>query len=184
MDVFAVILLGCSNVASPEAEDASRLCSSIGVFLNDDGADLLSQPASDAEIAYRLPAARFSSEWGRTFSLVGEAVDVSNGYFRVLNIADYDDGTDSEERLPAGLEGWVNASDLSVVIQDRELLSGPSETAGVSYAFDDQEPSDSMSFVPRNCLGDWIFVQDETKQISGWSKNVCASQETSCEGMR
>jgi hypothetical protein len=184
-----LISLACvvGAVSSRATEIGILRSCSFGAFVTDSdpaGLNVRAGPDVSSPIVGKLPPPALSDDDPPIRSFVEvEVVAAQNGWFRIRN------ARDNALLAPPGRKvfngaGWVSGRHLSVKSQapmGRDVASARGRPVRAAVDFD----SDSFVRSARlhDCVGQWALVSSPEHRFSGWLNRICATQETSCDGV-
>lgn len=108
-----------------------------------------------------------------------------NGWFRISKITnDLYGGWPTDEIVTFSGEGWLPGDMLRVWLESPSLLSRPSDDAPVAFTVTTASSSSDYFQIDtiHACEGLWIEVEGRRgkERPRGWSRDICASQVTTC----
>src|SRR5690606_5047864 len=92
-------------------------------------------------------------------------------------------GLDTDPIVTFSGEGWLPGNVLRTWLQSWHLLSGPSDDAPIAFTATTASSTDYFRVVTLHaCDGLWMELEGRYlgKTLRGWSRDVCASQVTTC----
>jgi hypothetical protein len=109
------------------------------------------------------------------------------GWFRIAEIVtDLYGGLPTDPIITFSGEGWLPGNVLGLRVESGRLWSRPSDEAPIAFTFDEagRQPDDDGFRLDtlHGCEGLWVEVEGSyyDKRPRGWTKDVCASQVTTC----
>ena len=108
-----------------------------------------------------------------------------DGWFRISEvITDLYGGLDTDPLVTFSGEGWLPGNLLRTWLESLHLLSEPSDDAPIAFtvAAASSSSDDFQVETLHACDGLWVELEGRYlgKTLRGWSRDVCASQVTTC----
>ena len=108
-----------------------------------------------------------------------------DGWFRISEVVtELFGGWPTDPVVAFSGEGWLPGNMLRVWLESPHLLSRPSDDAPVAFTIATASSSTDYFQIDtiHACEGSWIEVEGrrDDERVRGWTKNICASQVTTC----
>lgn len=185
--VILALICAVGSVGSRATEIGILRSCSFGAFVTDSdpaGLNVRAGPDVTSAIVGKIPPQALSEDDPPIRAYVEvEVVASQGGWFRIRN------ARDNALLAPAGRKvfngaGWVSGRHLSVKSQaavGRDVASARGRPVRAAVDFD----SDAFVRSARlhDCVGQWVLVSSPEHQFNGWLNRICATQETSCDGV-
>lgn len=185
--VILALICAVGSVGSRATEIGILRSCSFGAFVTDSdpaGLNVRADPGVTSAIVGKIPPPALSEDDPPIRAYVEvEVVASQGGWFRIRN------ARDNALLAPPGRKvfngaGWVSGRHLSVKSQaavGRDVASARGRPVRAAVDFD----SDAFVRSARlhDCVGQWVLVSSPEHQFNGWLNRICATQETSCDGV-
>lgn len=185
--VILTLVCAAASVGSRATEIGVLRSCSFGAFVTDNdpaGLNVRAGPDASSAIVGKLPPPALSDDDPPIRAHVEvEVVAAQGGWFRIRNAHDNALLAPPGRKVFSGA-GWVSGRHLSVKSQaavGRDVASARGRPVRAAVDFD----SDAFVRSARlhDCVGQWVLVSSPEHQFNGWLNRICATQETSCDGV-
>jgi hypothetical protein len=203
-------LSATKNHAAPSSMAIQTACS-FGAFVNETdraGLNVRQSPSVASKLLGKLPSNFKDPDSPMVVRVEVDVLASHNGWFLIEGAKDNTILTEKPARPMYSGKGWVSGKKLAVKTQASKARLAPEANAGTAFLVGNVLDGDSLSKPGQliACNGKWAQVEyslrniakddlDEIKinpaarqgapkgHVRGWVNRICATQETSCDGL-
>ncbi|MEO7253285.1 MAG: SH3 domain-containing protein [Casimicrobium sp.] len=196
--------------AGGSAPDLPTTCA-FGAFVNETdpaGLNVRQSPSATAKILGTLPANYEDPDSPMVVRVELSVLASQNGWFLIDGASDNTMLTEKPARPMYAGKGWVSGKKLAIKTQASKARLAPNGAAATAFLVGNVLDGDSLSKPAQliACTGKWVQIEYSLSEIPkgdlpeikinpaakngaqkgrvrGWVNRICATQETSCDGL-
>ena len=184
-EAASALIETCTGKAANAPSNEITQCDIAAWIREDTPADLAVRagPGPDYPVVAAVPGPYSDGE--ETYLPEVSITGSHGGWLRISEIiTDLYGGLPTDPITTFSGEGWLPGNALGMWLESRSLLSGPSDDAPVAFTVATASSSSDYFRIDtlHACDGLWVEVEGNyhDKRPRGWSRDVCASQVTTC----
>lgn len=187
MDRFATASMLVALLATGTAAASPCAIGAWSIATAPEGVPVRSGPSAGAPVIGRLPPVvayegGLQSGRGPEFQIL----EADKGWFRIgsVSVPKVEDD-DVVDMVPLAAEGWIAGDAIYFMIQSRKGFAEPDNTSAIAFTVDDWNGPRDWLYLS-DCRDKWVQIAYGTpkQEKRAWFRGICASQETSCDGVQ